>query len=223
MPNGYTRQDTTGALANGQPIDADLFNNEYNAIESAMHASTGHNHDGTTGGGATINKIGPSNELEADSSAVFPKVNNLIDNGKTTLRWKDGYYAGTVYADDVSVTDDLTVGDDLTVTGDVQFGNLTDGTITIDSFVDEDNMSSDSATKVPTQQSVKAYVDSKTNNASGTVTTGNVDLGGGSGSGWVIYQSGTDLKFKYNGVDRFKLTSAGALTVEDNVSAFGSA
>ena len=74
MPNGYTRQDTTGALANGQPIDADLFNNEYNAIESAMHASTGHNHDGTTGGGATINKIGPSNELEADSSAVFPKV-----------------------------------------------------------------------------------------------------------------------------------------------------
>ena len=206
MPNGYTRQDTTGALANGQPIDADLFNNEYNAIESAMHASTGHNHDGTTGGGATINKIGPSNELEADSSAVFPKVNNLIDNGKTTLRWKDGYYAGTVYADDVSVTDDLTVGDDLTVTGDVQFGNLTDGTITIDSFVDEDNMSSDSATKVPTQQSVKAYVDSKTNNASGTVTTGNVDLGGGSGAGWVIYQSGTDLKFKYNGVDRFKLT-----------------
>jgi len=223
MPNGYTRQDTTGALANGQPIDADLFNNEYNAIESAMHASTGHNHDGTTGGGATINKIGPSNELEADSSAVFPKVNNLIDNGKTTLRWKDGYYAGTVYADDVSVTDDLTVGDDLTVTGDVQFGNLTDGTITIDSFVDEDNMSSDSATKVPTQQSVKAYVDSKTNNASGTVTTGNVDLGGGSGAGWVIYQSVTDLKFKYNGVDRFKLTSAGALTVEDNVSAFGSA
>ena len=29
MPNGYTRQDTTGALANGQPIDADLFNNAW--------------------------------------------------------------------------------------------------------------------------------------------------------------------------------------------------
>ena len=223
MPNGYTRQDTTGALANGQPIDADLFNNEYNAIETAMHASTGHNHDGTTGGGATINKVGPSNELEADSSAVFPKVNNLIDHGKTALRWKDGYYSGTVYAEDVAVTDDLTVGDDLTVTGDVQFGNLTDGTITIDSFVDEDNMASNSATKVPTQQSVKAYVDSTTNNATGTVTTGNVDVGGGSGAGWVIYQSGTDLKFKYNGVDRFKLSSAGALEVEDNVTAYGSA
>ncbi len=31
----------------------------------------------------------------------------------------------------------------------VQFTNLTDGSITIDSFVDEDNMSSNSATKIP--------------------------------------------------------------------------
>ena len=39
---GYTRQDTTGQLANGNPIDADLFNDEYDAIESAFNASTGH-------------------------------------------------------------------------------------------------------------------------------------------------------------------------------------
>ena len=50
-----------------------------------------------------------------------------------------------------------------------------------------------------------------------------LDLNGGDGSGWVIYQSGTDLKFKYNGTDRFKLTSAGALVVEDNVTAYGAA
>ena len=43
----------------------------------------------------------------------------------------------------------------------VEFTNLTDGSITIDSFVDEDNMSSNSATKIPTQQSVKAYVDNE--------------------------------------------------------------
>ena len=107
MPAGYTRQDTTGQLANGNPIDADLFNNEYNAIESAMNASTGHNHDGTTGGGATINKVGPSNELEVDSSAAFPKVNNLVDNGKTGLRWKDGYYAGVLYTDDLSLSGEV--------------------------------------------------------------------------------------------------------------------
>ena len=49
----------------------------------------------------------------------------------------------------------------ITTTGTVTYGNLSDGSITITAFVDEDNMSSDSATLVPTQQSVKAYVDSQ--------------------------------------------------------------
>ena len=46
-----------------------------------------------------------------------------------------------------------------TFSGTVQYGSLSDGAITITSFVDEDNMASDSAVRVPTQQSVKAYVD----------------------------------------------------------------
>jgi len=49
----------------------------------------------------------------------------------------------------------------LNTTGTVTFGNLSDGSITVTAFVDEDNMSSDSATLIPTQQSVKAYVDSQ--------------------------------------------------------------
>ena len=48
----------------------------------------------------------------------------------------------------------------ITTTGTVTFGSISDGTITATAFVDEDNMSSDSATLIPTQQSVKAYVDS---------------------------------------------------------------
>jgi len=528
---GYTRQDTTGQLANGNPIDADIFNDEYDAIEGAFNASTGHNHDGTAGGGAPIESIGPSTELKVESSAVFPKNNNLIDHGKTALRWKDGYYGGTVYAEDAVINDDVSIGGDLTVTGNatiagnltfgdaatdtvdfqadidsdlkpeaagynlgsstqewnnlwldgtanvdnltvdengtvagtfdvtgavgidgdfdinttkftiaaatgntaiagtldvtgdtsitgnitsvgdftttgainttggltgdltgdvtgnvtgdltgdvtgnvtgnvtgdvtgnvtgdltgnvtgdvtggltgnvtgnvtgdvtgdvtgaltgdvagnvtgnltgdvtgnltgnvtgdvtgnvtgdltgavtgnvtgnltgdvtgnvtgnvtgdltgdvtgnltgnvtgnvdgiiggttpaavtgttIQFGTgLTDGTTTITGFADEDDMVSNSATLIPTQQSVKAYVDSAVAGDGsgdidvGTVDADEVDLGGGDGTGWVIYQSGTDLKFKYNGVDKFKLSSAGALEVEDNVTAYGTA
>ena len=37
--------------------------------------------------------------------------------------------------------------------------SISDGTITITGFVDEDDMASDSASLVPTQQSVKAYTD----------------------------------------------------------------
>ena len=53
-----------------------------------------------------------------------------------------------------------------------------------------------------------------------TLNAGTISLGT---NGWTITQDGTDLKFAYNGTDRFKLTSAGALTVEDNITAYGSA
>ena len=48
-----------------------------------------------------------------------------------------------------------------TFTGTLTFETISDGTIGVTAFVDEDNMASDSATLVPTQQSVKAYVDSQ--------------------------------------------------------------
>ena len=57
----------------------------------------------------------------------------------------------------------------VTASGTVQFGSLSDGSITVTAFVDEDNMASDSATLIPTQQSVKAYVDAQV----ATVNTGN--------------------------------------------------
>jgi|10_taG_2_1085330.scaffolds.fasta_scaffold02140_9 cytoskeletal protein CcmA (bactofilin family) len=50
----------------------------------------------------------------------------------------------------------------VTASGTVTFGTLSDGTIGVTAWVDEDDMSTDSATLVPTQQSVKAYVDSQT-------------------------------------------------------------
>jgi hypothetical protein len=142
---GYTRQDTTGQLANGNPIDADIFNDEYDAIEGAFNASTGHNHDGTTGGGAPIESIGPSQELEVTSAAVFPKVDNLIDHGKSTLQWKTGYYGtDVIVGQDVSVTRDVSIGRDLTVTGDATInGNLILGdaatdTVNFNADVDSD-------------------------------------------------------------------------------------
>jgi len=64
----------------------------------------------------------------------------------------------------------VTVDDNLTVSGTIQYGSLSDGTITITAFVDEDNMASNSATLVPTQQSVKAYVDGEIS----TLSSGNV-------------------------------------------------
>ena len=54
-------------------------------------------------------------------------------------------------------TGDLTVTKG-TLQANLDYDTLSDGTITVTGFVDEDDMSSDSATLIPTQQSVKAYV-----------------------------------------------------------------
>ena len=72
-----------------------------------------------------------------------------------------GYAVGTLVAD---IEGDITgsiAGATANMTGLVTYGSLSDGTITVTAFVDEDNMSSNSATLIPTQQSVKAYVDSQ--------------------------------------------------------------
>ena len=58
----------------------------------------------------------------------------------------------------------------ITTTGTMTFGTLSDGSINVTAFVDEDNMASNSATLVPTQQSVKAYAD--TVNATSNNVTG---------------------------------------------------
>ena len=63
----------------------------------------------------------------------------------------------------------------ITTTGTITYGSLSDGAITVTAFVDEDNMASNSATLIPTQQSVKAYVDTTAataNNVTGLNATG---------------------------------------------------
>ena len=80
--------------------------------------------------------------LEADISGT---IESILYNPSNS-RWE--------------ISDDIYTADNLTAS-DITFANLNDGAITIAGFVDEDNMASDSATLVPTQQSVKAYVDTE--------------------------------------------------------------
>ena len=115
-------------------------------------------------------------------------VANNVDIGSYDLRagtlTADGLtsgrvvFAGTngVLSDDsdVSFSGATLSATNLTSSGTVTFGSLSDGSITITAFVDEDGMDSNSATLIPTQQSVKAYVDAQ-------VTAQDLDFQGDSG------------------------------------------
>lgn len=53
MATGYTRQ-SAASITSAATVTSAAHNNEYNQLQSAFDATTGHNHDGTAGGGALI-------------------------------------------------------------------------------------------------------------------------------------------------------------------------
>jgi len=112
MGTGYVRADTANNIANGNVIDADDLDNEFNAVEAAFNASTGHTHDGTTSEGAPITVIGPAQDVVATASVLRPKTTNTVDLGTSSLKYKDAYLAG-----DLSLGDAATIGGALSVTG----------------------------------------------------------------------------------------------------------
>jgi len=86
------------------------------------------------------------------SSGAFSGLTTVSASGNITAgRFKDGTME--------IASGSMTGANNITASGTVQFGSLSDGSITITAFVDEDDMNSNSASLVPTQQSVKAYVD----------------------------------------------------------------
>jgi len=138
---GYTRQDTANNIANGNVIDADDFDNEFNAIDAAFNNSTGHVHDGTAENGAPITRLGPVQDIIATATLLRPKTTNVISLGTDAVRYKDLFLEGnadvdgtvnvqgaTTLQDTLAVTSNATIGGNLTVTGNATIaGNLTFG------------------------------------------------------------------------------------------------
>ena len=100
---GYTRQDTANNIANGSVIDADDLDGEFNAVENAFNASSGHAHDGSSGQGAPVTKVGPGQDIIVGISTVLPKANNIIDLGSSAAQFKDGFFDGILYTDTANI------------------------------------------------------------------------------------------------------------------------
>jgi len=186
----YTRQ-SSADITDGSVIEATHFNNEFDQLQSAFASSTGHSHDGTTGEGGYVPLIADSdalNKILVDTSsnrfgvfvevsstaveqfrfqdgAIVPVTDNDIDLGTAALEFKNAYFDGTVTTDGLALP-----------------------TTTITDILDEDNMASDSATALATQQSIKAYVDSQ-------VTAQDLDFQADSGGALSIDLDSESLTF----------------------------
>ena len=97
----------------------------------------------------------------------------------------------------------------ITTTGTISFGTLTDATTSVTSIKDEDDMASDDASALATQQSIKAYVDDK----SITQTSGSAPYYGA--RAWVNFEgsaSGATIRGSQN-VASVTRNAAGNYTV----------
>jgi len=124
MGTTYTRQESA-SITDGSVIEASHFNNEFNQVEAAFAASTGHQHDGTAGEGGYVpliadldanNKIvsdtsnnrfgvfvevasSPVEQFRFQDGAIVPVTDNDIDLGTGSLEFKDLYLDGTANID----------------------------------------------------------------------------------------------------------------------------
>jgi hypothetical protein len=90
MGTGYTRNDTSNNIANGNVIDAADLDGEFDAIATAFGTS-GHSHDGTTAEGGAITVVGPTQEFLGDGSSFYPKSDATYDLGKSTASFDVAY------------------------------------------------------------------------------------------------------------------------------------
>jgi len=153
MGTGYVRADTANNISNGNVIDADDLDNEFNAIETAFNASTGHTHDGTTSEGAPIEVIGPTQDVVATASVLRPKTTNTVDLGTSSLKYKDAYLAGDLSLDGsitstgavslgstaitgtLSVSTNTTLTGTLAVNGNTTLGDAASDTVTVNADI----------------------------------------------------------------------------------------
>jgi len=121
----------------------------------------------------TINfYAGNEKQLILTDGALTPGSNAMVDLGTDALEFKDAFFDGTVEADAITIAG-VTLAETISDTAGAMFTSNTETFIaatyqdadnTIDLVVpvkDEDNMASDSASHLATQQSIKAYVDSE--------------------------------------------------------------
>lgn len=164
---GYTRQAT---FTTGNVVSASDFTNEFDELLSAFSNTSGHAHDGTAAEGPVIGLIGdagvatPLNKIVVDTSN--DKIGVFVDvSGTTTeqVRFQDGAI--------VPVTDsDVDLGTSSLRFKDLHIDSVAMATTTVTDILDEDNMASNSATALATQQSIKAYVDANSGGGGGSST-----------------------------------------------------
>ena len=175
----------TAATFSGQVQAGTLTDGTLSITAGAITGATNITATGTVQGGtltdgtASINAGAITGATDITATGTI-QGNTLRDsiltiNGGAISGATTGSFSGTVSAGNLDASGGL-----------VTFNQLSDGTLTMDAILDEDNMASDSATALPTQQSVKAYVDSQI-----SLQGAAMNIQGDTGTGSIVFATET--------------------------------
>ena len=215
--NGGTVDGATIATSNITVGSGKTLDVSAGTLTLAANQISGDKVEGGTINAITITTLG--------STAVNATTVDTTNIEVTNIKAKDGTASATIanstgvltVPSAVLTTADINGGtiDGVTIggasAGDITFANLSDGTITVTAFVDEDNMSSNSATLIPTQQSVKAYVDA-------TVTAEDLDVTTDSGTIAIDLDSETLTVSGGTGLDTSATGNAVTVAIDSTVT-----
>src|SRR5210317_168937 len=167
-----TLTSTTGNVTNVNATTVDTTNIEVTNLKAKDGTAAGSIAD-STGVVTLASSVLTTTDINGGTidGSTIATSDITVGTGKTL-----DVSAGTLTLADNQISGDKVEGGTINATtiNTLTFGSLNDGTITATAFVDEDDMTSDSATLIPTQQSVKAYVDSQ-------VTAQDLDFQGDTG------------------------------------------
>ena len=215
--NGGTVDGATIATSNITVGSGKTLDVSAGTLTLAANQISGDKVEGGTINAITITTLG--------STAVNATTVDTTNIEVTNIKAKDGTASASIanstgvltVPSAVLTTADINGGtiDGVTIggasAGDITFANLSDGTITVTAFVDEDNMSSNSATLIPTQQSVKAYVDA-------TVTAEDLDVTTDSGTIAIDLDSETLTVSGGTGLDTSATGNAVTVAIDSTVT-----
>jgi hypothetical protein len=125
MGTGYTRNDTPNNIADGNVINASDLDGEFDAIQTAFNASTGHSHDGTTGEGPQIAAGGIASDAVTTAKILDGNVTTakIADVNVTTAKIANDAVTGDKLANNIQIAGTLGVTGETTLTTHLNMGD----------------------------------------------------------------------------------------------------
>jgi len=136
MGTGYTRNDTSNNIADGNVINASDLDGEFDAVQAAFNGTTGHSHDGTSGEGPQIAAGGIASDAVTTAKILNANVTlakmaaNSVDSDQYVDGSIDRVHLAADIVDGTKIADD-SIDSEHYVDGSIDTAHIANDAVTL--------------------------------------------------------------------------------------------